>query len=231
MSLVFFCPFTYMGVNNTKVLISLKPTTTENLIILRDLQALQVWTPYKQTFIDLSLIGKTRGFVLSSGAKSVKLLFLSYRKGGKWIVPASATVHLFFSGFRVNGAHLWPTVGPGVLDSVEQRKLWVPSSGGSDEVKIWGESYIYIHMGICILENAAFIVFSLSLWWPQSQPRGSVYWRSTYFTVFPSADGVEESPLFPPNSEIMTLFLFQGICMWKVEKKCPNRWKTTLLLR
>lgn len=231
MSLVFFCPFTYMGVNNTKVLISLKPTTTENLIILRDLQALQVWTPYKQTFIDLSLIGKTRGFVLSSGAKSVKLLFLSYRKGGKWIVPASATVHLFSSGFRVNGAHLWPTVGPGVLDSVEQTKLWVPSSGGSDVGDDLGGSYIYIHMGICILENAAFIVSSLSLWWPQSQPCGSVYWRSTYFTVFPSADGVEESPLFPPNSEIMTLFLFQGICMWKVEKKCPNRWKTTLLLR
>lgn len=146
MSLVFFCPFTYMGVNNTKVLISLKPTTTENLIILRDLQALQVWTPYKQTFIDLSLIGKTRGFVLSSGAKSVKLLFLSYRKGGKWIVPASATVHLFSSGFRVNGAHLWPTVGPGVLDSVEQTKLWVPPSGGSDVGDdLGGISYLHTH--------------------------------------------------------------------------------------
>lgn len=157
----------------------------------------------------------------------VQSWFLSYRKWGNkvWAISSGSrfVCSLFLSGFWV-GSGVWPspTVGLGVSDAPEQVQghMWV---------RIWGESYTHIYMGICILENAAFVCFLHVPAVATAQPCGSGNcWRSAHFTFFPSTEGMEESLTSHPVQNEWLCFLFQGICTWKAtKKKCPNHWKTT----
>ena len=108
-------------------------------------------------------------------------------------------------------APLTPRTGTAVGPIFLEAPLWG---------KVWGKSYIHIHRGICLLENAAFLV---SFTFPrqlQSASCGSgICWGRTHFTIFPSTGRTEGSLSSHPNQNELLCFCFRTFACERKRRK------------